>query len=85
MDWVTALPPAEDRSVNACLVLVDRHRKTPIFLPFHKDDIAMDTERMIWNAVMSHIVLFQNMRSDRDPKSTLALLKKLHNLFGTML
>ncbi|MBW0538391.1 hypothetical protein O181_078106 [Austropuccinia psidii MF-1] len=26
MDWVTALPPGEDRSYNAFLVLVDRYR-----------------------------------------------------------
>ncbi|MBW0554601.1 hypothetical protein O181_094316 [Austropuccinia psidii MF-1] len=31
MDWVTALPPGGDRSYNACLVLVDRYNKTPMF------------------------------------------------------
>ncbi|MBW0492245.1 hypothetical protein O181_031960 [Austropuccinia psidii MF-1] len=49
MDWVTALPPGGDRSYNACLVLVDRYSKTPIFLPCHKHDTAMDTAIMIWN------------------------------------
>ncbi|MBW0511901.1 hypothetical protein O181_051616 [Austropuccinia psidii MF-1] len=49
MDWVTALPPGGDRSYNACLVLVDRYRTTPMFLPFHKEDTAMDTAVMIWN------------------------------------
>ncbi|MBW0559094.1 hypothetical protein O181_098809 [Austropuccinia psidii MF-1] len=49
MDWVTALPPGGDRSYNACLVLVDRYSKTPMFLPCHKDDTAMDTAIMIWN------------------------------------
>ncbi|MBW0531342.1 hypothetical protein O181_071057 [Austropuccinia psidii MF-1] len=43
MDWVTALPPGGDTSYNACLVLVDRYSKTPMFLPGHKDDTAMDT------------------------------------------
>ncbi|MBW0525541.1 hypothetical protein O181_065256, partial [Austropuccinia psidii MF-1] len=37
MDWVTALPPGGDKSYNACLVIVDRYRKTPIILPCHKD------------------------------------------------
>ncbi|MBW0586086.1 hypothetical protein O181_125801 [Austropuccinia psidii MF-1] len=49
MDWVTALPPGGDRSYNACLVLVDRYSKTPMFLPFHKDDTAMDAAIIIWN------------------------------------
>ncbi|MBW0512335.1 hypothetical protein O181_052050 [Austropuccinia psidii MF-1] len=41
--WVTGLPPGGDRSYNACLVLVDRFSKTPIFLPCHRHDTAMDT------------------------------------------
>ncbi|MBW0576022.1 hypothetical protein O181_115737 [Austropuccinia psidii MF-1] len=73
MDWVTALPPGGDRSYNACLVLVDRYSKTPMFLPFHKDDTAMDTAIMIWNKVISHTGLFQNIISDRDPKFTSAI------------
>ncbi|MBW0485638.1 hypothetical protein O181_025353 [Austropuccinia psidii MF-1] len=70
MDWVTALPPGRDRNFNSCLVLVDRYRKTPMFLPFHKDDTAMDTEITIRNRVISHIGLFKNIISDRDPKFT---------------
>ncbi|MBW0541545.1 hypothetical protein O181_081260 [Austropuccinia psidii MF-1] len=85
MDWLTALPPGGDRSYNSCLVLVDRYSKTPMFLPFHKDDTAMDTDIMIWNKVISQIGLFQNIISDRDPKFTSALWKNLHNLFGTKL
>ncbi|MBW0505745.1 hypothetical protein O181_045460 [Austropuccinia psidii MF-1] len=72
MDWVTALPPGGDRSYNAFLVL-------------HKDDPAMYTGIMIWNKVMSHTGLFQNIISDRDPKFTSALWTNLHNLFGTKL
>ncbi|MBW0587178.1 hypothetical protein O181_126893 [Austropuccinia psidii MF-1] len=85
MDWVTALPPGGDRSYNACLVLVDRYSKNPMFLPCHKDDTAMDTAIMIWNKVISHTGLFQNIISDRDPKFTSALWTNLHNLFGTKL
>ncbi|MBW0515062.1 hypothetical protein O181_054777 [Austropuccinia psidii MF-1] len=48
MDWVTALPPGGDRSYNSFLVLVDRYSKTPMFLPFHKDETAMDTSTMIF-------------------------------------
>ncbi|MBW0549110.1 hypothetical protein O181_088825 [Austropuccinia psidii MF-1] len=31
MDWVAGLPPGCDRSYNACLVIVDRFSKNPIF------------------------------------------------------
>ncbi|MBW0498927.1 hypothetical protein O181_038642 [Austropuccinia psidii MF-1] len=85
MDLVTASPPGGDRSYSAFLVLVDRSSKTPIFLPFHKDDTAMDTAIMIWDKVISHTGLFQNIISDKDPKFTSALWKNLHNLFGTKL
>ncbi|MBW0524114.1 hypothetical protein O181_063829 [Austropuccinia psidii MF-1] len=85
MDWVTALPPGGDRSFNACLVVADRYIKTPIFLPFHKDDAAMDTAIMIFNRLISHIGLLQNIISDSNPKFTSALLTNLHNLFGRQL
>ncbi|MBW0532703.1 hypothetical protein O181_072418 [Austropuccinia psidii MF-1] len=85
MDWVTALAPGGDRSYNACLVLVDRYIKHPMFLPCHKDDTAMDTSIMIWNKVISHTGLFQNIISDRDPKLTSELWTNLHNLFGAKL
>ncbi|MBW0461480.1 hypothetical protein O181_001195 [Austropuccinia psidii MF-1] len=82
MDLLTAPPPGEDRSFKACLVLADRYRKTPMFLPCHKDDTAMDTAIMIWNVVIINTGLFQNVMSDRDPKFTSALWTNIHNLFG---
>ncbi|MBW0557076.1 hypothetical protein O181_096791 [Austropuccinia psidii MF-1] len=56
-----------------------------MFLPRHKDDTAMDTDIRIWNKVISHIGLTQNIISDRDPNFTSALWTNLHNLFGTKL
>ncbi|MBW0590715.1 hypothetical protein O181_130430 [Austropuccinia psidii MF-1] len=85
MDCVTGLPPGGDRSYNACLVIVDRFTKTPIFLPCYKDDKAMDTALFIWNRLMSWTGIFTNINSDRDPKSTSALWTNLHHLFGTKL
>ncbi|MBW0532111.1 hypothetical protein O181_071826 [Austropuccinia psidii MF-1] len=85
MDWVTALAPGGDRSYNAFLVLADRYSRTPMFLPCHKDDTAMDTVIMIWIKVFSHTGLFQNIIGDRDPKFTSALWTNLLNLFGTKL
>ncbi|MBW0520891.1 hypothetical protein O181_060606 [Austropuccinia psidii MF-1] len=85
MDWVTGLPPAGDRSYNARLVIVDRFSKTPIFLPCHKDNTAMDTALLIWNRLVSLTGIFTNILSDRDPKFTSALWTNLHQLFGTKL
>ncbi|MBW0583793.1 hypothetical protein O181_123508 [Austropuccinia psidii MF-1] len=83
MDWETCLPPGGDRSYNSCLVIVDRFSKTPIFLPFHKDDTAMDTALLIWNRVVSLTGIFTNIISDGDPKFTSALWINLHQLFCT--
>ncbi|MBW0547473.1 hypothetical protein O181_087188 [Austropuccinia psidii MF-1] len=83
--WITGLPPGGDRSYNACLVIVDRFGKTPIFLPCHRDDTAMDTALLIWNRVLSWTGIFTNIISDRDPKFTSALWTNLHQLFGTKL
>ncbi|MBW0515153.1 hypothetical protein O181_054868 [Austropuccinia psidii MF-1] len=85
MDWVTALPPEGYRSFNACLVSVERYSKTPLLLPYHKDDTAIDTARMIWNKFINHTGLFQNIISDRNPQFTSELLINLNNMFGTKL
>ncbi|MBW0558667.1 hypothetical protein O181_098382 [Austropuccinia psidii MF-1] len=85
MDWVTALPPSGDRSYDGCLVIEDRYSKTPISLPFHKDDTAMDTALLLWSRVISHTGLFKNIISDRDPQFKSALRTNLHRLFGTKL
>ncbi|MBW0549730.1 hypothetical protein O181_089445 [Austropuccinia psidii MF-1] len=81
--WVTALPPSGDKCYNSCLVIVDRYIKTPIFLPCHEDDTAMDTALLLWSRVISHTGLFKNIISDRDPKFTSALWTNIHRLFRT--
>ncbi|MBW0538275.1 hypothetical protein O181_077990 [Austropuccinia psidii MF-1] len=85
MDWVTGLPPGGDRSYNAFPVIVDRFSKTPILLPCHKDDTAMDTALLIWNRVVSWTGIFTNIISDRDPKFTSALWTYLPKLFENKL
>ncbi|MBW0535435.1 hypothetical protein O181_075150 [Austropuccinia psidii MF-1] len=85
MDWVTGLAPGGDRSYNSCLVIVDIFGKTPIFLPCHKDNTAMDTALLIWNRVVSWNGIFTNIIIDRDPKFNSAPWKNLHQLFGTKL
>ncbi|MBW0572093.1 hypothetical protein O181_111808 [Austropuccinia psidii MF-1] len=85
MDWFIALPPSGDKIYNACLVIVDRYSKPPIFLPCHKDDTSMDKALLLWSGVISLTGLFRNIISDRDPKLTSALWTNLHRFFGTKL
>ncbi|MBW0498918.1 hypothetical protein O181_038633 [Austropuccinia psidii MF-1] len=85
MDWVTELPPSFNRSYNACLFIVDRYRKTHIFLPCHMDDTAIDTALLPWNRFISHTGLFKNIISERDFKLTSELWTNLHRFFGTKL
>ncbi|MBW0525759.1 hypothetical protein O181_065474 [Austropuccinia psidii MF-1] len=85
MDWVTGLPPGCDRSYNACLVIVKRFSKTPIYLPCHKDSTAMDTALLIWNRVISWTGIFTKIISDRDCRFTSELWTNLDQLFGTKL
>ncbi|MBW0503634.1 hypothetical protein O181_043349 [Austropuccinia psidii MF-1] len=85
MDWVTELPSSDNKGYNACLVILDRYSKTPIFLLCHKDDTDMDTARLLWSRVISHTGLFKNIISDQDPKFTSALWNNLLRLFGTKL
>ncbi|MBW0585102.1 hypothetical protein O181_124817 [Austropuccinia psidii MF-1] len=56
MDWVIELPPSGNKSYNACLVIVDRYSKTPIFLPCYKDDNAIDTALLLWNGLAERII-----------------------------
>ncbi|MBW0492281.1 hypothetical protein O181_031996 [Austropuccinia psidii MF-1] len=85
MDWVTTLPQSGDNSYNSCLFIVDRYRKTPILLTFHKHYTAMDTTLLLWNGLSSHTGLFHDITTDKDPNFTSALWKNLHRFFGTKL
>ncbi|MBW0500436.1 hypothetical protein O181_040151 [Austropuccinia psidii MF-1] len=68
MDWVTGLPPGDDRDYYAWIVIVDRFSNTQVFIPCHTDDTDMDTALLIWNRVISWTGIFTNIISDRDPK-----------------
>ncbi|MBW0548186.1 hypothetical protein O181_087901 [Austropuccinia psidii MF-1] len=85
MDWVTALPASGENSYNARLVIVDRYSKTPIFLPCHKDDTAINTGLLLWSRVIAHTGLFKNIISNRDPKFLSSLWTNLHRFFGSKL
>ncbi|MBW0503661.1 hypothetical protein O181_043376 [Austropuccinia psidii MF-1] len=83
MDWVTELPSSGHRSYNYFLVIVDRYSKAPIFLPYHKDDTALDTALLLCNRVISHTGFFKNIISERDCKFKSSLSTNLHRFFGT--
>ncbi|MBW0580788.1 hypothetical protein O181_120503 [Austropuccinia psidii MF-1] len=85
MNLVTALPPSSYRSYNACLVIAYRYKKAPIFLPCHKCETTMDTDRRLCDRVISHTGLFKNVISERDPKLPSALWTNLQRLFGSKL
>ncbi|MBW0516185.1 hypothetical protein O181_055900 [Austropuccinia psidii MF-1] len=85
MDWVTALPPGGEENYNVCLVIVDKYKKTPILIPFHKYDTAMDTALLIWNRLISHTGLLRNIISYANPKFTSALWTNLNKPLATKL
>ncbi|MBW0529253.1 hypothetical protein O181_068968 [Austropuccinia psidii MF-1] len=82
INWVAALPPGGGKPYNACLIILDRYRITPIFSPFHKDDTGMDTALLIWSRLISHTGLSKNIISDKDPGFTSASWKNLHKHLG---
>ncbi|MBW0582080.1 hypothetical protein O181_121795 [Austropuccinia psidii MF-1] len=85
MDWVTGITPGGDRAYNACLETFDIFSKTPIFLPSHKDDTAMEIALLIWNREISWTGIFTNIISNRDPILTSVLWANINELFGAKL
>ncbi|MBW0465458.1 hypothetical protein O181_005173 [Austropuccinia psidii MF-1] len=85
IDLITALPPGGDKSFNFFLLLEYRYSKTPMLLPFNKDDTVMGTAITICKKLISHTGLSKNIRSYRDPKFTSALWKNINNVFETKL
>ncbi|MBW0482229.1 hypothetical protein O181_021944 [Austropuccinia psidii MF-1] len=70
MDWVTVLSAGGKGNLNACLVIVYRYSKSVRSLPFHKEDIAMDTALIFYNNFIATCGVPKIISSDRDPKFT---------------
>jgi hypothetical protein len=85
MDFVTALPPAGKDNFDAVLVIVDCFSRRSRFLPFHKDNTAMEVALLFWNGIVSDVGWPQIIISDRDPKFTSKFCKNLFNILGTKL
>ncbi|MBW0568621.1 hypothetical protein O181_108336 [Austropuccinia psidii MF-1] len=85
MDWVTGLVPGGKENFNACLIIVDRFRKSMRCLPCHKEDTAMDTALLFWNNIISTCGVPQIIISDRDPKFTSEFWINLYDMLDTKL
>ncbi|MBW0581093.1 hypothetical protein O181_120808 [Austropuccinia psidii MF-1] len=85
MDWVTGLVPGGKENFNACLIIVDRFSKSMRFLPFHKEDTAINTALLFWNNIISTCGVPKIIISDRDPKLTSELWTNLYDMLGTKL
>ncbi|MBW0473085.1 hypothetical protein O181_012800 [Austropuccinia psidii MF-1] len=85
MDWVTGLVPGGKENYNACLIIVDRFRKSMRCLPFYKDDTAMDTALLFWNNIISTCGVPKVIISDRDPKFTSEVWANLYYMLGIKL
>ncbi|MBW0462068.1 hypothetical protein O181_001783 [Austropuccinia psidii MF-1] len=85
MDWVTGLVPGGKEKFNACLVIVDRYRRSVSFLPCHKENTEMDTALLFWNNIISTYGVPKIIISDRHPKFTSEVWTNLYDMLGTNL
>ncbi|MBW0534707.1 hypothetical protein O181_074422 [Austropuccinia psidii MF-1] len=85
MDWITGLVPAGKENFNACLIIVDRFRKSMRCLPCHKEDTAMDTVLLFWKNIISTCGVPNIIISDRDPKLISEFRTSLYDMLGTKL
>ncbi|MBW0469243.1 hypothetical protein O181_008958 [Austropuccinia psidii MF-1] len=70
MDWAKGLVPGGKENFNACLIIVDRFRKSVRCLPCHKEDTEMNTALLFWNNIISTCGVPKIIISDRDPEFT---------------
>ncbi|MBW0490033.1 hypothetical protein O181_029748 [Austropuccinia psidii MF-1] len=85
MGWVIGLVPGGKEKFNACLIIVDRFRKSVRCLPCHKEDTAMDTALLSWKNIISTCRVPKIIISDREPKLTSEFWTNLYDILGTKL
>ncbi|MBW0538602.1 hypothetical protein O181_078317 [Austropuccinia psidii MF-1] len=83
MDQVTGLVPGGKEKFHACLIIVDRFRKSMRCLPYHKEDTAMDTALLFCNHIIPTCGVPKIIISDRDPKLTSDFWTNLYDMLGT--
>ncbi|MBW0530868.1 hypothetical protein O181_070583 [Austropuccinia psidii MF-1] len=85
MDWVTRIVPGGRENYNAVLFIVDRFSKSVRFLPYHKEDKAMETAFLFWNNFIVACAVPKIILSDRDGKFTSEIWTNLYDMLGTKL
>ncbi|MBW0558303.1 hypothetical protein O181_098018 [Austropuccinia psidii MF-1] len=85
MDWVTVIVPGGKENFNACLIIVDRLRKSMRCLPFHKKYTAINTALLFWNNIISTCGVPKIIISDRDRNFTSEFWTNLYDMLGTKL
>ncbi|MBW0478815.1 hypothetical protein O181_018530 [Austropuccinia psidii MF-1] len=70
MDWVTGIFPGGKENLIAFIVILYRFSKIFRFLPFHKQDTAMDTEFSFWKNIIVKCGVPEIIISHRDIKFT---------------
>ncbi|MBW0518909.1 hypothetical protein O181_058624 [Austropuccinia psidii MF-1] len=85
MDLVIGLVPGGKENFNACVIIVDRFSKSVRCLPFHKEEIAMDTALLLFNNIIYTCKVPNIIISDRDPKFTSEFWTNLYDMLGTKL
>ncbi|MBW0485778.1 hypothetical protein O181_025493 [Austropuccinia psidii MF-1] len=83
MDWVTGIFTGGKENFNACLVIVDRYRKSVRCLPCHKEDREMDTDLLFWNNIIAKCGVSRIIISAGDTKFTLEFWTNLYDMLGT--
>ncbi|MBW0483066.1 hypothetical protein O181_022781 [Austropuccinia psidii MF-1] len=85
MDWVTGLVQGGKENFNACLIIVDRFRKSVSCLPCHKEHTEMDNALLFWNNIISTCGVPKIIISGRDPRFTSESWTNLYDMLGTKL
>ncbi|MBW0526767.1 hypothetical protein O181_066482 [Austropuccinia psidii MF-1] len=83
MDWVRGLAPGGKENFISFLITVDRFNKSVSFLPYQKEDTAMDTALLFWNNIISTCGIPKIIISDTDPSFTSELWTNLYDMLGT--
>ncbi|MBW0515356.1 hypothetical protein O181_055071 [Austropuccinia psidii MF-1] len=85
MDWVAGLVPAGKENFNACLIIVDRFRKSMRSLPCHKEVTAIDTALLFCKNIITTCGVPRIIISDSDPKFTSEFWTNLFDILDTKL
>lgn len=74
VDFVTGLPPGGPNNYNSILVVIGIFSKIDNFLPFHKDNTALDLAVLFLNNIIYGVGCPRYIITDRDPKFTSVFL-----------